>query len=214
MSTPDTRWLVPLAMLAASCGEDIPNPTGSCVAPNDGARAGYHAPNGDTWLPDCENVLQREYWRVFAVSATSAYTIPRLDGEPRLQPACTDAAHALAVLADRYGLCASAMTTAEVDQVNDMAPVDALAITHFLHAQLRFSVADTVLGIDPFPIPSDILDACALHAQTTSADLKAMCDRERDRIQSGNDMGFTYTGPGAVELVARLNELYGIPPSS
>jgi hypothetical protein len=91
MSTPDTRWLVPLAMLAASCGEDIPNPTGPCVAPNDGA---------------------------------------------------------------------------------------------------------------------------PLHAQTTSADLKTMCDRERDRIQSGNDIGFIYTGPGAVELVARLNELYGISSSS
>lgn len=213
MTTSGVRWLTAAAMLAASCGAEIANPTGSCEASGDGARAGYHAPGESTWLPDCQNSLLREYWRVFAVSAASSYTIPRLDGEPRLQPACVDASHTMAPLVARYGLCAAAMNDEEVRRVNDMAPIDALTLTHFLHLQLRFTTTDNGLGIDPFPIPADILDACALHAGSNSADLSALCERERDRLQSGIGIGFSYTGPGATELAAHLNELYGIAPA-
>jgi hypothetical protein len=210
MST--TRWMAALAMLAASCGEEIANPTGSCTAPGDGGRAGYHAPGDSTWLPDCQNPLRREYWRVFAVTAASAYTIPRIDGEPRLQPACADATHALASLVQRYGLCASAMSQEEVQRVNDMAPIDALTLTHFLHGQLRFTTVDTVLGIDPWPIPSDIIDACGLQPGANSAELTTLCERVRAGLQGGFETAYGYPGPGGVELVARLNELYGIPP--
>jgi len=213
MTASGVRWLTALAMLAASCGAEIANPTGSCEASGDGARAGYHSAGDSTWLPDCQNALRREYWRVFAVSAASAYTIPRLDGEPRLQPPCVDASHPLARLVDQYGLCAAATNEEEVSRVNDIAPIDALTLTHFLHLQLRFTATDGGLGIDPFPIPADILDACGLHPDINSADLSALCERERDRLQSGIDIAFSYTGPGAPELVARLNELYGIAPA-
>lgn len=212
MTVAGRTWLMAVAAVAyaTACRPDIPNPTGSCEAPNDGGRAGYHAPGDSTWLPDCQNPLRREYWRVFATTQTSAYTIPRLDGEPRLQPACADAADALAPLVARYGLCASAMTQEQVTRINDMAPVDALTLTHFLHGQLVFTAGVNVLGIDPFPMPSDIIDACALHPIDNSAYLTAICDRERDRLASGIDIGFTYQGPGAVELAAALNALYGI----
>ena len=187
----------------------VENPTGSCSAPDDGSRAGYHSAGGDSvWVLDCQNPLLREYWRVFARSQESAYVMPRPDGEPRLTSICNDGLHELYALVDNYGLCHPAGSTAEVDRVNNMVVSDALKITHFLHTQLRFEVGGG-LGISPFPIPSDILDACVLDAN--SSDLQQICDRERDRAESGQDIGFDYTGPGAIELVARLNELYGIP---
>jgi hypothetical protein len=199
-----------LAVLAAACDRadtsGIENPTGTCQAPDSGARAGYHAPGDSQWLPDCQNPLRREYWRVFALDATTAYTIPRLDGAPQLKPLCTDPQHPLAPLTTRYPLCAPAMSQAEVSRINAMTPADALALTHFLHSQLRF-VAGTA-SIAPFPPPTDIIDACKLHPNDTA--LTRMCDREADRLRSGVDIAFTYEGPAAVELAARLNELYGV----
>jgi hypothetical protein len=78
-----------------------------------------------------------------------------------------------------------------------------------MHGMLRFTGGGDS-EIAPYPLPSDIVDACALHPEAASADLRAICERERDRLQSGHGIGFSYTGPGAVELVALLNELYGI----
>ena len=202
-----------IALVACGCRPDILNPSGSCTAPSGGGRAGYHVPgDDDVWLPDCANPLRREYWRVFAMSQTVAYTIPRMDGEPRLQPACADHTHPMAILVGRYGLCASATNQMEVTRVNNMAPVDALALTHFLHGQLVFHTTTAGLGIDPYPIPADVLDACGLHPSTNSPDLTTICTRERNRLQSGNDIGLAYTGAGGPELVDRLNELYGIAP--
>jgi hypothetical protein len=197
-----------LALLAVACDRPsgVANPTGSCQPSGDGARAGYHAPGDSDWLPDCQNPLRREYWRVFAQSSTSAYTIPRIDGDPRLQVVCADPAHALAPLTMRYPLCAAADSAEKVARVNDLAPADALALTHFLHGQLRFAAGSST--IDPFPMPTDIIDACKLHPN--SPELQAMCDREANRLQNGIDIAFPYDGPAAVELAARLNELYGV----
>jgi hypothetical protein len=55
-----------------------------------------------------------------------------------------------------------------------------------------------------------ILDACALPPKASSPELTQICERERERLRSGNDIGFSYEGPGAVELVKRLNDLYGV----
>ncbi len=91
-----------------------------------------------------------------------------------------------------------------------MKPADALAVTHFLHGQLRF-VADTkAMSIRPYAIPAEIIEACDLHPGRNSQALNEMCDREKDRWNSGSGVGFYYTGPGAVELAERLNELYGV----
>jgi hypothetical protein len=100
------------------------------------------------------------------------------------------------------------MSSEQVMRVNDMIPADAQTITRFLHQRLRFAIAPS--GITPPPIPTDILAACALHPDRNSPALDTLCTRERDRLRSGNDIGFSYTGPGAEELTQRLNELYGI----
>jgi len=194
---------------ASSGNVALRNPTGSCTAPDDGSRAGYHSPGNSTWLPDCQNVLKREYWRVFAQSATSAYIIPRPDNVTEFVAACADPAHPLYELAQKY-LCHSAGPDG-VARINDMDPADALTIGHYLHTKLEFVSYDT--DIVPFALPSDVIDACELHADTNSAELEAICKRERDRLASGQEIGFDYTGPGAIELAVRLNELYGITPA-
>jgi len=184
----------------------IANPTGSCVAPDDGSRAGYNGPG--PWLPDCQSALLREYWRVFAASENGAYMLPRPDGAPGLGAPCLGPQHPLASIVQKYGLCSAAMGSEQVDKVNNMNVTDAFAVARYLESQLVFVATDVT--IEPFPIPVDIIDACALHASSNSAELTAMCQRESGRLKSGEDIGFTYTGPGAVELAARLNELYGI----
>jgi hypothetical protein len=184
----------------------IANPTGTCVAPDDGSRAGYHSPG--PWLPDCQGVLKREYWRVFAASEDGAYMLPRPDGAPQLGAPCHGPQHPLASIVKKYGLCNAAMSTQQVDIVNSMNVSDAFAVARYLQSQLTF--AATPESIEPYPIPSDIIDACALHPSQNSAELIAMCQRESDRLRSGDDIGLQYTGPGAVELAERLNELYGI----
>ena len=177
-----------------------------CSTRSDTGRVGYGA--GDaTWVPDCQNPLLREYWRVDTNDGKTAYTLPRMDGEPLLQPACGSDQDDLHHLVERYDLCAAAATDEQVKVINSIALGDALELTHFLHGQLKFAPSADGMSIAPFPIPGDILDACALHASST--ELRTMCDREQENLMGG--LALTYTGPGAVELVARLNELYGIP---
>jgi hypothetical protein len=102
------------------------------------------------------------------------------------------------------------MSSEATVQVNDMAPADAFELTRFLHRRLRFAIGAAGIGITPWPIPSDIIDACGLHPQMNSADLVSICEREREDLRSGAGIGVSIQGPGAVELVDRLNELYGI----
>ncbi len=219
---PGIGWVA--ALLVTACGGSssldpasktgssvtIENPTGNCVAPDSGGRAGYHHPGDTQWLPDCKNPLSREYWRVFATTPETAYLMPRPDGYVGLQPACTNEDHPLHPVVLEHSLCKPASSPAEVARINAIHPRDALAIAHELHASLRFVATDDGLGIEPFPIPSDIIDACKLHANDDLPELAAICQREEERLASGQNIGFRYEGPGAVELAKRLNELYGI----
>jgi hypothetical protein len=186
----------------------VENPTGTCEATGDGSRPGYHSPDaGDVYLPDCKLELDREYWRVFATAPDSAYTIPRTDGNPMLRLACTTPGQPESPLVEKYGLCQPASSAAAVDRVNDLLIEDAFAITRYLHSQLVFRGVDT--GVAPPPLPDDVIDACALHPESSSVALQTVCEEERARMMSGNDIGISY-GEVGLELAALLNELYGI----
>ena len=176
-----------------------------------GGRAGYNVPDqDDIWVPDCQNSLAREYWRVYSRDGVTAYVVPRPDGDPRLAIPCADSQHDLHPVVVRYDLCWAAGNTEQVEIINPIDLSDALDVTHFLHGQLKFVVSQDLLGIEPFPIPTDIVDACVVGGGMNSSDLESICQRERDRLRSGTEIGYSYTGPGAAELVARLNLLCGI----
>jgi hypothetical protein len=189
----------------------IDNPTGDCAAPDSGARQGYHQPDdGDVWLRDCELNLNRELWRVFAQSPSRAYVVPRPDGAAALRPVCAgDDAAGVRPTLDRYTLCSA---SPDITLVNAMDPADALAITHYLHSQLRFEATVDQTGITPFALKCDVRDACELEPNQSS-ELETVCMEVRDSLASGTDIGIDYSGPAAMELAALLNELYGIPPT-
>ena len=193
---------------SGSSALSVTNPTGSCKAPDDGGRRGYHSPGaGAVWLPDCQGPLEREYWRVFAVSNTSAYIIPQPAGAPEFAAVCGDSEHELHSLVEKYALC-QLLTSETLPIANDIDPADALALTHYLHTVLLFEVVQ--VGIDPYPFATDIIDACNLHPDANSPAFVELCEREQARLDSGHLIGFTYEDPANAELVARLNELYGI----
>jgi len=208
---PATIALALLASAGAGCSaEDVgDNPSGTCGTRAAQARAGYDAPGDVTWVPDCQLTLAREYWRVYTEDGKSAFMLPRPDGAPELQAICQDPAHALHPLVDRYPVCAAATDGAQVELVNHLDLPDALALAHYLHGQLTFVPSTEGVGIAPFPIPGDILDACALAANPP--ELQAVCDQTLDLVQSGNSIAPHYGGAGAEQLAARLNTLYGIP---
>lgn len=188
----------------------VVNPSGDCAREGNGDRAGYHSSAGTVWVPDCQNALAREYWRVFATDSEHAYIIPRPDGVAPLQSACEDPADPLHEIAQRYLLCASASSSAEADVVNRMSIADALTVARALHGALRFTYRTF---LEPFAPPTDILDACALHPLDGAPELAELCTREQRRLDSGNDIGFSYDGEGAIVLTRRLNELYAITDS-
>ena len=207
--TPATMILVLLASTSAGCpAESIDNPSGTCGTRAAQARPGYDAPGDVTWVPDCQLALAREYWRVYTEDGKTAFMLPRPDGAQELQAVCQDPAHALRPLVDRYLLCAAATDSSQVEIVNHIDLPDALALAHFLHGQLRFVPSAQGVGIAPFPIPGDILDACALAAN--SSELQAICDETLSLVQSGLTIAPHYAGAGAEQLAARLNALYGI----
>jgi len=163
------------------------------------------------WVPDCQNPLLREYWRVFSSDGVSAYAIPRPDGAPELGVPCADPQAELHSLVDRYELCATA-GAADPSVINNIQLSDALRITHYLHTQLKFVVSSQYfLGIQPFAIPADVVDACALDGGSNSTDLESICQYVRDYALKGVEAPFTSTDAGTSELAMRLNQLYGIP---
>ena len=164
------------------------------------------------WVPDCQNPLLREYWRIFSSDGVSAYVIPRPDGAPYLGAACADMQDDLHALVVRYDLCSAAASAEQVSTINHIDLSDALRITHFLHTQLKFVASSQyALSIQPFAIPTDIVDACALGGQSNSAELESICQNARDLIRNGLEVPAVYTEQSAGELAMRLNQLYGIP---
>lgn len=202
------------AALLVGCFEKVDNPTGDCRPADDGGRACVHAPaRGDTYLPDCQAPLEREYWRVFAQSSTSAYILPRPDAAGLTYGICDGDDAALAALFDRNGLCEE---TADPRVLNDMTPADALAVTRALHQRLVFEAVDAGDGawaILPAPFPDDLAAACELPVADVGA-AQSACAVYGSRIQGDTclDIGHVPSAEDAPILADALNQLYGVAP--
>jgi hypothetical protein len=196
------------ALSSVQAQDGIQNPSGSCGVRTDGGRKGYLNVNA-IWVPDCRNALHREYWRVFVRDGGQAHIIPRPDGALALHQVCADPRHELRSIVDRYRLCTAAASIEDVRIVNAMSASDALQMTHFLHGQLRFRVVVSggMAHIHPFPMPSDIIDACESGRGPISPALDLRCQGAR---QPEGGFRMYEDGEAAEDLAARLNELYGI----
>lgn len=184
------------------------NPTGSCVADGSGARLGARTPEeGDVWLPDCDNPLSREYWRVFLRPSGTAYVIPDPSAAPQYYSgACGDMQHPLFEIVGRYSFCD--LTHPDAAQlIDNMTPGDALAVAHYSHENLTFTCNLPAFFLE------DVVDACELSTEDDAPELGAICDDARARYASGVDAGATdwlpCDGQAGADLGYLLNQLYG-----
>jgi len=194
----------------------VTNPTGTCQpkdnVKDNGARPKYHSPGASTYLPDCDAPLNREYWRVFAKSESSAYVIPRIDafGVAAKYGMCTGDDE-LSSLFKKYRLCKETLDSADVEVLNNMKPSEALNITHALHKRLCFQAqaAGGSWSITPWGPDDDIMDVC-----NTTADAAAVsyCDEIKKSFEctgSCVDMAIMPSAEAVRVIVPGLNKLYG-----
>ena len=197
-----------------ACGDKSPtsmqNPSGDCSPDDDGARTCYHAPmESETYLPDCQTDLSREYWRVFAMNEDSAYIIPRPDGMGLVYDLCEDAD--VGELMNTYALCTETLGANEVEIINDIPPEDALLITNALHSKFLFTVDENDM-ISPWAPPDDIVDACNF-SDANDEVVSGFCETALGYYDSGDDcpdIAFFPTAEEAEIIAARLNTLYGL----
>lgn len=188
----------------------VDNPSGGCVAQDNGGRVEHSPLATDVYLPDCQLDLAREYYRVFVKDDDRAYMIPRPDNHPAFVWACINEQNPLHATLQRYSLCQSeALDGEQVEAVNSMLPADALAIAHYLHDRLVFFTTEG--GVSPYPMAQDILDLCKDDEQFRNGPMRERCDFELAAEDGPRDsIGWSHTGEQARVLVTALNELYGI----
>ncbi|MFI5309083.1 MAG: BPTI/Kunitz-type proteinase inhibitor domain-containing protein [Polyangiales bacterium] len=196
------------------------NPTGTCKAPNSGARVGALPGEGDVWLPDCELKLAREYWRVFVRPTGTAFILPDPLAPPQIYvPACAAVQHPLYDIVTRYSFCNPPSTHRPSDE---MTPADALAVAHYYHVgsdafAWRLIFGDYPPGIVPDPFLTDVMDACKLTTADDSPGLSGLCEqaaallqREAAGADAGQNADLIYSGQPGADVAYLLNQLYGI----
>ncbi|CAB9524844.1 expressed unknown protein [Seminavis robusta] len=199
-------WLAPSLSMAFI-------PTGDCsdTTGTNGGRVGYHSPSPtDVYLPDCQNPLQRELWRVFVQEDGTAYMIPRPDGLGITYGLCNNDAfdQELMAKAQQYGLCDETVTDPTV--INSMTPEDALRFANAFHRQLRFSISDDN-QIYPWAPDEDILLACEnITSQAALGHCEALANRCNDDTGECIEIGVIPSVEAVQELVPALNALYGV----
>jgi len=221
----------------------VTNPTGTCEpkenANDNGARPRYHSPAANaTYLPDCNLPLKREYWRVFAVSESSAYVIPHMDtfGVASKHGVCTDEVvkrmsrgdDELAYLLKKYNLCKEDLDSVDIQVLKNMKPAEALRITHALHKQLCFQAQaeppgglnpngphksqDGLWTITPEALDDDINDVCSRLLKKDYPAAADYCDKIRkffDCTGPCDEMTIHPSVEVVKVLVPGLNRLYG-----
>ncbi len=210
--------LLPLLTACFDNSEDVANPTGDCVAEDEGGRDCYHAPDpSDSYLPDCDAPLDREYWRVFAREGEegvyTAYMIPRPDATGITWGICDGEDAALAELFERNLLCQSSVGQDELEVINAMDVAEALEISHALHERLVFSPIDYGDGwsVEPFAPERDLAEACVQWG-SDYPDAAEVCDELVGNMEAGTCMMLAqlYSEAEATDMAALMNRLYGI----
>jgi hypothetical protein len=188
----------------------VANPTGDCTSDMDGSRGCYHAPEPtDTYLKDCEEPLNREYWRVFAQNDVSSYIMPRPDGMGLFYNLCEEPT--FGEIFETYALCEDVLGPSSVDIINSIPPEDALLITRKLHESLEFVVDENDM-VYPWAPPNDIVDVCQL-SDSNDEVVATYCETALGYYGSGNDcpnIAFFPSPEQALIIANRLNILYGI----
>jgi hypothetical protein len=99
-----------------------------------------------------------------------------------------------------------------VARINSLRRDEAIEVSSFLHAQLRFRIDSDGVSIVPYALTSDVIDVCNGSSDTRSGALRAVCDRALSYVDGGerSDIGVQFTREEASALAPLLNDLYGI----
>lgn len=204
--------LLLLAVSRASAKEwEMPT---ECTSDSDGGRLGYHEPSPtDTYLPNCNNPLKRELWRVFKKETGTAYIIPNPSGLGLVYNICDEyggggpmADEYIVKDATKYGLCAEKEGDASL--INDIDPDVALKFTTIFHRHTKFTNKND--AIDPWVPDEDIIAACDTLNKDSAAinycnDVKGKCSEgsctEQIIIPDSDTVNI---------LVQALNLIYGV----
>ena len=206
------------------------------ITDGNGGRIGYHSPSPtDTYMPDCQNPLQRELWRVFEQQDGTSYIIPRPDGLGTKYNLCPFSAEddntstgappppplvesELSDKVQQYGLCDELVTDPLI--LNSMDTMDALLIVNAFHRQLRFRVVNRESGepyLDPWAPDNDILDACDYLSSNNDGEdyaaAESYCSSVANRCNGEGvciEIGIIPSLEAIDVIVPALNEIYGI----
>ncbi len=184
-------------------GAQSPSPHPHDFALTDGWR---YEKNGEVKLP-------REYWIIIVdKDGVNRAMLPRPDGDARIVEECGRDSELAKLFRDAQ-LCTSASSQAAVARVNALTASEATRISTFLHSKLRFVVKSEPVGVDPYPLKSDMLDICKRFPERASVLQKICDDLLRYEAAGGGapEVGIIYSPDEARVIAMRLNELYGIP---
>lgn len=99
--------------------------------------------------------------------------------------------------------------------MNALSPSEAIQVSTFLHARLRFEVEDTPSSgawVRPHALTTDLLDVCKTFPADRNGALRAICDEELRYENAGSRPAIARIR--SLEecrvMAARLNDLYGI----
>ncbi len=221
-SAPTTSGVcLPECETRADCGSDQQCVDAKCILQasavgsvcpdgSDGSRFGDQSPDPtDTYLQDCANPLAREYYRVFATEAGTAYIYPAPGASQTILEACTATDSPITTILTEYGLCENS----EAAAANSMTPEDATALARYLHQHLVF--APNANGIAPTALASDIYQVCLSDAAFAAGVMAERCSFEIGAVESGSrsEQGWTFNREQAVVTALALNDLYGVAQS-
>ncbi|WP_437808789.1 hypothetical protein [Sorangium sp. So ce1078] len=183
----------------------------ACTSSAGRHRYDHHPDPGDVYVKNAAVALDREYWVIYDRGDGKHYIFPRPDGDKAIAAECA-AGGPKAPIFSAAMLCEVASSKAAVDRVNSLSRDEAIEVSTFLHARLKFKVTPAG-GIEPHVFISDQVDVCNTYRSAREGALKSLCDRELGYVANGQrpDIGIGFTAAEAAALAPLLNDIYGIP---
>lgn len=171
----------------------------------------HYPDSGDVYVKNAEVALDREYWVIYDRGDGKHYIFPPPAGHEAIAAECA-AGGPKAPMFSAAMLCEAASSTEADRRVNSLSREEAIEVSTFLHARLKFRVPPG-RGIQPRLLISDQVDICNTYRGAREGTLKSLCDRELGYVESGAriDFDFPLTVEEETLLVTLLNDLYGIP---
>ena len=194
-------------------GDMLENPSGDCVASDDGTRPCYDGHDGSlTYMPLCDNPRERELWRIFSEPDGTSYMLPRPDATGLDFGICDGDDAELAALFESKALCKATLSSADIELVNSLTLDEAMEISRALHKRLTFTADHPEWSLFPWTPEIDIADACDLYPDAFEG-FESECNTIRDQFVNNSDcalVSIEYSDEAYAAFAVGLNLLYDV----